>query len=220
MVKNFFGGWIMVTKEAKEQADELFYRDMIKTLAENLLLPEINDIAYNVMETGHIVVKGKFFDGIDRLEQKIKIALWPKKNKAFEASIFLSVAHAVNFSRLFTKRSGPIARKFDPVQESIEEFNENILLDYCEFYKDYNPKERDVAYKDYMTELEQMSNEFCLLLKSLNWFADIIREEYDPMFFKIYGKFVGNKYNKDSPVEDKYDYTETEKEEIIKQYKQ
>jgi hypothetical protein len=209
----------MVTKEAKEQANELFYRDMIDTMTDNLFLSEINDIAYNVMEMEHIIIKGKFLDGIDRIEQKIKIALWPKENKAFEASIFSSVAHAMNFSRLFTKRSGPIARKYDPVQESLEEFNENMLLDYCEFYKDYNPKERDVAYNDYMTELEQMSNEFSLLLKSLNWFADIIREEYDPMFFKVYGKFVGNKYNKDSPVKNKYDYTEIEKEEIIKQYK-
>ena len=154
------------------------------------------------------------------LEQKIKIALWPKENMALEASICSSVIHAMNFHRLFVKRSGPVASgKIDPNNIEMEEYYNNRKYDYCEFYKNYPEEEKDEAYKTYMAELKGMANEFLLLLKSLNWFADIVRRDHDPTFFKIDGKFVGNKYNKDSIVGDNYDFLESEKETIIEQYK-
>ena len=60
----------MVTKETESKANELFYKDMIDTLAEKLLLSEMNDIAYNVMEEHYIVMKGKFIDGINHIRTK------------------------------------------------------------------------------------------------------------------------------------------------------
>jgi hypothetical protein len=208
----------MVTKEAIEKANELFYRDMVEAVTNKLLLQEINDVAYNVMNANRIVIKDKFLNGIIDLHQKKKIALWPKENKPLEASICSSITHAENFCNLFSVRSGPV-RRFNPEEESIEEHNDNMLLDYCEFYKDYKDyKKREEALNEYMAETKKISDEFCLLLKSLNWLADIFRAEYDPMFFKIQGKFVGNKYDGTSADDDQYNYTDLEKEELIKQY--
>ena len=48
---------------SEEKANEIFYKDMIETVADKLLLSEINDIAYNVMETTHIRMKQKFLEG-------------------------------------------------------------------------------------------------------------------------------------------------------------
>jgi hypothetical protein len=52
----------------------------------------------------------------------------------------------------------------------------------------------------------------------LNWFADIVRAEYDPMFFKIHGKFIGNNISFGDPVRDKYDFSEKEKTDLIEAY--
>jgi hypothetical protein len=111
---NYFRRRIMVAgKKTIDEAIELFYKDMIDTLTDKLLLSEINDIAYTVMQTEIIIIPGKFLDGIIHLEQKIKKALWPRENKSLEASICSSVIYAVNFYHLFGKRSRPLENDFD-----------------------------------------------------------------------------------------------------------
>ena len=214
--------FMMTIKETTEKANGLFYEDMIDTLTDKLLLSEINDIAYTVMQTEEIIIPGKFIDGIDHLDQKIKKALWPMENVPLEASICSSVIHAFKFRKLFSKRSGPLENDPDRKEMSSEEYYKNYRkLEYGQFHRKFDPSDpkRENANDEFFAELKQMSSEFCLLLKSLNWFADIVRAEYDPIFFKINGKFIGNNISIGSPIGDKYDFSEEEKAETIEQYK-
>jgi hypothetical protein len=99
-----------------------------------------------------------------------------------------------------------------------QEFNEmlaNRLFEYSEYYKKIlDPKEADEERQNYMNELEQLSDEFLHILKSLNWFADIVRFDFDPNYFKVHGKFM-NAHPGRPILANEYIYTEEEKCDLM-----
>jgi hypothetical protein len=98
----------MVSSESVAKANENFYKDMIDTVTEKLFLSEINEIAYDILSMYHIIIEQKFINGIDDLWEKVQSAIWPKSNLALETAICSSAMRALKFSKLFSKRSGPL----------------------------------------------------------------------------------------------------------------
>jgi len=201
----------MVTNEEKRIADEIFYRNIIKIVTEKILLSEINEIAYGVLSNYHILLPKRFVNGIIDLLDKFQSALWPKSNIAFEASAWSLAMNAMNFYRHFSKRSGPIEKGSPEIK--------NDYIDYSEYYKKFiDPNEQNTEREKYLAELETMDNYFLHILKSLNWFADIVRSEFDPNYFNLHGKFM-NAHPGRLILENEYIYSEEEKNENTEKYK-
>jgi hypothetical protein len=191
------------TINEKEEAHNLFYLDLIDSTVEYLDLRNMNKVIFQVMKPDPFMSKA-FYDGTFHLENKAKSAAWPHTNIPLEVAISNVAGYARTVANTFTDHS---------------DFKDDVLVS-IRFYKfnRYDPEMYSKLLKEYEEWMYKISGEMISLVKSLNWFADIVRADFNPMFFLLDGKFtdLSESLDKSKQISE---YSNKEKDEYIANYK-
>ncbi len=186
--------------DTKSLANEIVYTDLIDSAVELLDLYNWETWSSNALSTS-MNWNSDADDKIYLFRQKIIKAVWPNELFELEKSLQTISILANRAIQTFLQHS-----ELDEVRKKHYAIR---------FYKipEWNPKLYKKILSEYNIWEQKCFNLVIEISKALNWFADVVRRDIDPLFFAKQGKFtVMYGPNMDlSYITELYEYTEDEK---------
>ncbi|MGZ4963608.1 MAG: toll/interleukin-1 receptor domain-containing protein [Limisphaerales bacterium] len=175
------------------QQEQQYYSQMVKQITNRLMLKKWLPMLHWMTITPP-QWEVQLLDNIDGVRDDVSRAVWPKKLLTLEASIKAVARSFANVSAIFYQHSEIEGDKRHGIP----------------FYKAIrnNPNyDRDLErFNEWMKRYDAAFRE---LVKSLNWFSDVVREHIEPSFLVKQGYFIPQ--NEEDPIK----YSQKEITEMI-----
>lgn len=184
----------------RDKANEIIYADIIDSVVDSLKLYDFELWSSYALSNSNIMLPKNIIDNSFELSIKIKGSLFPGIYPELENSI-------INLVRTFLSTM------------NIFQLHANIKDNYyteIRFYRldRWDPELNKFMLDKYNLWIKTYKNLFYEFIKSLNFFADNVRESINPMFFATYGKFIVVEGDIMGFYPNLYEYTDEEKKDI------
>ena len=196
------------SKDLRETAQDVIYADLIDTTVEACQLDNWDKWASRALSTSMNWDE----DAHERLFEfynKIFGAIWPKALPELECALKKLTSEIYQAVQTFVEHC------------KSSETRDGVLVEEL-FYKSRGWIEDDNEYhqlfKEYDTWQNKCNNHVIEATKAVNWLADIVRRDINPLFFATKGKFFVIMGPYDGLIFRSifFEYTEVEKKEIIR----
>lgn len=194
-------------KDTRKTAEDVIYADLIDATVEACQLDTWDKWASRALST-NMNWDEDAHDRLFEFQNKIIGAIWPKSLPELECALKKLTYEIYQAVQTFVEHCKP------------SETRDGILLEE-RFYKSRGWIEDDNEYQQLFEEYDawqnKCQNHLIEATKAVNWLADVIRRDVNPLFFATKGKFfvVMGPYDGLEFRSLFFEYTEEEKKEIL-----